>query len=205
MKKGKLIVFEGGEGSGKTTISGMVYEYFRDNHIPVIKSREPGGVEVSEKIREVILNNEMDVITELLLYEAARREHYLKVIKPALDEGKVVILDRFTDSTIAIQGYARGCNLCLINILNEVTTDELGIDLCIIFNIDPEVAQKRIKENNRETNRFDNYDIEFHNKVNLGLKDISYEDNHVMIDVNTKTIDEVFKETIEVIKDARLI
>ena len=112
-KRGKLIVFEGGEGSGKTTISGMVYEWFRDHQIPVIKSREPGGVKISEEIRKIILDNEMDPLTELFLYEAARREHYLKVIKPALEDGKVVILDRFIDFYSIVIFGAFGAVICL--------------------------------------------------------------------------------------------
>lgn len=205
-KRGKLIVFEGGEGSGKTTISGMVYEWFRDHHIPVIKSREPGGVKISEEIRKIILDNEMDPMTELFLYEAARREHYLKVIKPALEMGKVVILDRFIDSTTAIQGHARGVGITLVDLLNRESTNNEVIDLVIVLNIDPEIALKRIKENNRETNRFDNYDLDFHNAVNeaLQFKCETSNHNHESIYVSNLSIDETFSKVIEVIKNAKL-
>ena len=205
-KRGKLIVFEGGEGSGKTTISGMVYEWFRDHQIPVIKSREPGGVKIAEEIRKIVLDNEMDALTELFLYEAARREHYLKVIKPALEDGKVVILDRFIDSTAAIQGHVRGVNITLVDLLNRKSTNNEVIDLVIVLNIEPEVALKRIKENNRETNRFDNYDLDFHNAVNeaLQFECETNTHNHVLIDVNDLSIDETFSKVIEVIQDAKL-
>ena len=205
-KRGKLIVFEGGEGSGKTTISGMVYEWFRDHQIPVIKSREPGGVKISEEIRKIILDNEMDPLTELFLYEAARREHYLKVIKPALDNGKVVILDRFIDSTTAIQGHARGVDVALVDRLNRKSTNNEVVDMVFVLSIKPETALKRIKENNRETNRFDNYDLDFHNAVNEALEFECETNNlnHTLIDVNDLSIDEVFSKVIEVITDEQL-
>ena len=205
-KRGKLIVFEGGEGSGKTTISGMVYEWFRDHQIPVIKSREPGGVKIAEEIRKIVLDNEMDALTELFLYEAARREHYLKVIKPALYDGKTVILDRFIDSTTAIQGHARGVDVALVDRLNRKSTNNEVVDMVFVLSIKPETALKRIKENNRETNRFDNYDLDFHNAVNEALEFECETNNlnHTLIDVNDLSIDEVFSKVIEVITDEQL-
>lgn len=114
MKKRLFIAFEGGEGAGKSTILDKIYDWMKDENIPCIKTREPGGIKISEQIRSVILDNnntEMDERTEALLYVAARRQHLVEKIIPALNEGKVVLCDRFIDSSLAYQGYARGIGM----------------------------------------------------------------------------------------------
>lgn len=172
MKKGKLIVFEGGEGSGKTTIANMLYQWCIDNSIDAIKSREPGGTQAGEDIRNIVLKNykkPIDKVTEMLLFQAARREHYVNIIKPALDAGKVVILDRFILSSIVIQGYGRNGDISLIETLNKKTTDSIDIDCTFILDIDPEVSLSRIINNNREINRIDKEDLSFHNIVRYAL------------------------------------
>ena len=117
-----LISFEGTEGCGKSTLIRHLLKKFDAHKIAAISTREPGGSPVAEKIREIILNDEMDSLTELFLYESARAEHFEKVIAPALKAKKIILCDRFTDSTIAYQGFARGLKLSVIETLNSVTT-----------------------------------------------------------------------------------
>lgn len=204
MSKGKLIVFEGGEGSGKSTIVDELYNWCVKNDIRAIKSREPGGTDIGEDIREILLGTyetEMDVITELLLFEAARRQHYLKVIKPALDAGVNVILDRFTWSTIAIQGYKLRNNTLVINYLNNLAIDEMQPDYVIVLDIFPDVALKRIKDNNREINRIDAYPIAFHDYVRRTLISLSHNHQNTSSVVDADQPKEyVFKDVLKIIK-----
>lgn len=208
MNKGKLIVFEGGEGSGKTTLSIMAYKWCLENNIKVIKSREPGGTEVGEDIRNILLKDykkEMNPLTELLLYEAVRREHYLEVIKPALDKGINVILDRFILSTMIIQGYKLHDDN-LINTLNHLAIDDCEVDYTFILDIDPKTALNRIKTNNRETNRFDNYDLEFHEYVRKKLLEFHEINPNTSCVINTNqsalnTFDDIKIKLAEVFKN----
>ena len=208
--KGKLIVFEGNEGSGKTTIAKKFYEWCLKNKIDAILSREPGGVASAEDIREIILNKkyeeEIDPLTELLLFEAARREHYVRVIKPALKAGKVVILDRFILSTLAIQGCARKIDINLINKLNTKTTDSTKADFTVLLDVDYNTAMNRIKTNNRTTNRLDDYGKHFFNSVNKGFHNYAYwtTDNIIIINTSNLSEEEVFNELISNIKSYKL-
>ena len=169
MKKRLFIAFEGGEGAGKSTILDKIYDWMKDENIPCIKTREPGGIKISEQIRSVILDNnntEMDERTEALLYAAARRQHLVEKIIPALNEGKVVLCDRFIDSSLAYQGYARGIGMDEILEINKFAIGEYMPNLSIFFDLDPSEGLKRInKDNNREVNRLDNEKLDFHNKV----------------------------------------
>lgn len=161
MFKGKLITIEGLEGAGKTTVLNKLQEKLKDNP-KFVFTREPGGTELAESLRKIIIENELDPITELFLFEAARREHFVNVIFPALQEGKIVIIDRFTDSTAAYQGvyqniglnYIKSCNNLATSFTNlkMLQTDSLVPDLTIFFDIDFKEAQKRIRlraNNNR--------------------------------------------------------
>ena len=176
MQKGCFIVFEGGEGSGKSTILEMIYNWMIESGKDVIKTREPGGIKISEKIREIILdanNAEMDGRTEALLYAAARRQHLVEKIIPALKDGKIVLCDRFIDSSLAYQGYARGLGIDEIMKINEFAIDEYMPNLSILFDIDPEIGLERINKN--RTGKLDRLDMEkldFHLKVSEGYNEI---------------------------------
>lgn len=169
MTKGLFIVFEGPEGSGKTTILKTVEKYLKELELEFIATREPGGISISEQIREVILNRDnvaMDGRTEALLYAAARRQHLVEKVIPALEQGKIVLCDRFVDSSLAYQGYARGLGMENVMKINEFAIDDYMPDLTILFDLDPEVGLRRIAENkDREVNRLDLEGLNFHRKV----------------------------------------
>jgi dTMP kinase len=169
---GKLIVFEGTEGSGKSTLMGRLHARMASLGLEVLRTREPGGSDVAESIRKVLLEHEMDPWTELFLYEAARREHWVKVLRPALLAGKWVLCDRFTVSTVAYQGWARGLPLPRIHLLNRLATDAQKIDLGILLDLSPELGLKRASD----PNRFEREALKFHRKVRQGYR--SYVSQH---------------------------
>lgn len=206
MKKGFFITIEGGEGSGKSTLIDMIYKWLIDNNIDSIKTREPGGIKISEEIRGIILdsnNTSMDGKTEALLYAASRRQHLVEKVMPALGDGKIVLCDRFIDSSLAYQGHARGIGIDSILELNKFAIDKCMPDLTILLDIDPEIGLKRInKDRDREVNRIDLEKIEFHNKVREGYK-LVYNNNKnriKIIDAN-KDIELVFNEVIKILKE----
>ncbi|MFD0829561.1 dTMP kinase [Neobacillus sp. M.A.Huq-85] len=202
MKNGMFITFEGPDGAGKTTIISMVARQYED----AILTREPGGIDIAEQIRGVILNQEntaMDPRTEALLYAAARRQHLIEKVKPALGEGKVVFCDRFVDSSLAYQGYARGLGIDEVLNINQFAIENMMPDLTIYFDIEPEVGLKRINKNKgREINRLDLENLEFHQKVREGYHHIleRFADRIVKIDASG-TLEEVFQRTFQIIKD----
>ena len=206
MKKGLFIVFEGGEGAGKSTILDKIYDWMNTEGIPCIKTREPGGIKISEQIRSIILDNnntEMDERTEALLYAAARRQHLVEKIIPELNEGKVVLCDRFIDSSLAYQGYARGIGMDEILEINKFAIGEYMPDLSIFFDLEPSEGLKRINiDNNREVNRLDNEKIDFHNKVREGYYKILEKDKDRIVKVDaSKTIDEVYEDVKYIITE----
>ena len=171
--KGLFITFEGGEGSGKTTLIEGLVEYLESRNLKVIKTREPGGIKISEDIRNVILdvnNTKMDQITEALLYAASRRQHLVEKVIPYLNEGYIVICDRFLDSSLAYQGHARGIGIDKVYNINLSATDGILPDLTLFIDVRPEVGLKRISSNNREQNRLDLEKMSFHEKVYEGYK-----------------------------------
>ena len=204
MNKGKFIVFEGGEGSGKSTILEMIYEFLIESGIDCIKTREPGGIKISEDIREIILdknNTEMDRKTEALLYAAARRQHLVEKVIPALNNGKVVLCDRFIFSSLAYQGYARKINVNEIFEVNKFAIGEYMPDLNILFDISPEIGLARINKNkDREVNRLDLEKLDFHNTVREGYKNLAKENQEKFEVINAeKSIDEVFNNVKNII------
>lgn len=203
MKKGFFIVFEGGEGSGKSTILEKIYQWLIDENSKVIKTREPGGIRIAEQIREIILSSENEMLdgkTEALLFAAARRQHLVEKVIPALAEGKVVLCDRFVDSSLAYQGYARGFGIEEIYNINLFAIDDCKPDLTILFDIEPSIGLDRIKKNSsREVNRLDKEKLEFHNKVREGYHEV-LKINSKMVKVDaSKSIEEVFEEVKEII------
>ncbi len=205
MKKGLFIAFEGGEGAGKSTVLDKIYNWMKDENIPCIKTREPGGIKISEQIRSVILDNnntEMDERTEALLYAAARRQHLVEKIIPALNEGKVVLCDRFIDSSLAYQGYARGIGMDEILEINKFAIGEYMPNLSIFFDLAPSEGLKRINiDNNREVNRLDNEKLDFHNKVREGYYKILEKDKDRIVKIDaSKSIDKVYEDVKYIIR-----
>lgn len=172
MVNGTLISFEGPEGAGKSSILEAILPLLEEKVIPYITTREPGGVDIAEKIRQVILDPDhtsMDAKTELLLYIASRRQHLVERVLPALAAGKVVLMDRFIDSSVAYQGYGRGLSVEDIEWLNQFATDGLKPDLTLYFDLDVEEGLARIARNQeREVNRLDLEGLELHHKVRQG-------------------------------------
>ena len=172
-----FITLEGGEGSGKTTVAKALIADFEARGYEVIYTREPGGNPIAESIREVILdkkNTDMDIRTEALLYAAARRQHLVDVIEPALDAGKIVICDRFVDSSIAYQGYARQIGPDLVAEINDFAIAGKEPDLTLLLNIRPEIGLARIaQDENREINRLDLETLDFHNAVYAGYQTLA--------------------------------
>lgn len=168
--KGKFVTFEGGEGVGKTTQLALVRQYLEDNGVDAIFLREPGGNKISEKIRDIILdidNSAMTGTCEAMLYSAARAQLTEEVIKPALESGKLVICDRFIDSTFAYQGIARGLGADKVDALNRMACGDVMPDLTIFLDLPPYLAFAR-KGGADKSDRLEQEGIEFHNKVYEG-------------------------------------
>lgn len=168
MREGYFISFEGGDGSGKSTQIQILREFLEERGYDVIITREPGGTPISEKIRSIILdkaNSEMDDMTEALLYAAARAQLVSQVIRPALEEGKVVICDRFVDSSMAYQAYARGLGDS-VKTINAFAVGDCMPDLTILLKVNPQVGSSRI--GNRERDRIELASSDFHKKVYEG-------------------------------------
>jgi dTMP kinase len=172
MTRGIFITLEGPDGAGKTTIARMLAEKFENT----LLTREPGGIEIAEQIRRVILAKEnitMDPRTEALLYAAARRQHLVEKVKPALKQGKIVLCDRFVDSSLAYQGYARGLGVDEVFSINQFAIGDMMPELTIYFDIDPELGLSRISKNQgREVNRLDLESLDFHQKVHEGYQQL---------------------------------
>lgn len=167
--EGTFITFEGGEGAGKSTVLKAVGERLLKEGHDVVMTREPGGIDIAEKIRQVILNpthTSMDGRTEALLYAAARRQHLVEKVIPALEEGKIVLCDRFIDSSLAYQGHARGLGMEEVLRINEFAIEGYMPHLTLFFDISPERGLERIDHNKgREQNRLDLEHIKFHHTV----------------------------------------
>lgn len=172
--KGCFIVFEGPDGSGKSTVSAEVYEKLLDAGYPVILTREPGGIKISENIRDIILNpsnEEMDGRTEALLYAASRRQHLVEKVIPALNLGKVVLCDRFVDSSLAYQSYGRGLSLEDILTINDFAIEGVYPDFTVFLDVPAQIGIDRIK-GRAFKDRLDQESIEFHERVFKGYQEI---------------------------------
>lgn len=175
--QGKLITIEGLDGAGKTTvIKNVLKRLTNHSELEFVYTREPGGNQIAEQIREVILNQKnsnMDAVTETLLYAAARRQHLIEDIKPMLEQGKIVICDRFVDSSIAYQGVGRGVGYGKVKQINDLIIDEIKPDLTLYFEIEPEVGLKRISDHRiDEVNRLDKEEVNFYKKVAQGYRQL---------------------------------
>ncbi|MDY5669615.1 MAG: dTMP kinase [Bacilli bacterium] len=201
-----FITIEGPEGSGKSSVTKKVAERLEKEGYDIVFTREPGGTDISEQIRNIILdknNTKMDPMTEAMLYAASRRQHLVEKVWPLSKEGKIVISDRYLDSSLAYQGGARGLGIDNILQLNNFATEGSFPDLTLLFDIDPRIGLKRIAANaNREVNRLDLEKIEFHDSVRKTFLSLAnrFKDRYVIIDAS-KPFDEVVEDTYIAIKN----
>ena len=190
MSKGLFITFEGGEGSGKTTVIQTVAEQLTKQGYKVLVTREPGGIPIAEKIRGVILDKahtEMDSRTEALLYAAARRQHLVEKVSPALDTGHIVLCDRFIDSSLAYQGIARGLGIEEVWAINQFAIGEFMPELTLYLDVSPEVGLERIALNRaNEVNRLDLEKKSFHERVRMGYLLLAERFNERIVTINAE-------------------
>ena len=195
--RGLFITIEGPDGSGKSTQIENIRKFFEDKNIEIVFTREPGGTPIGERIREIILDNrfkEMDSMTEAMLYAASRAQHVAQIIRPALEAGKVVVCDRFVDSSLAYQGYGRGLGED-IEIINSFAIKDCMPDVTFLMKLDPDVGKHRIEENRHDQDRLEHEKLSFHQKVYKGYLKLEekYPDRIVGIDAS-KGIDEIRDE-----------
>ena len=200
-----FVTFEGGEGSGKSTVLKQVNEILLSEGHSTLLTREPGGTPISEQIRNVILdkaNTSMDPRTEALLYAASRRQHLVEKIWPALKEGKIVLCDRFLDSSLAYQGGARGLGMDEILEVNRYATEGQFPDITLFFDLDPSIGLQRIAANaGREVNRLDLERMTFHEKVRASFQKLAslYPERYVTIDAS-QPLKKVVEDSLKAIK-----
>ena len=200
-----FITFEGPEGSGKSSVLDKICHQLEHDGFNVVKTREPGGTPISEQIRNIILdksNTNLEPRTEALLYAASRRQHLVEKIWPALKEGKMVLCDRYLDSSLAYQGNARGLGYENILSINNFATENTFPDLTILFDIQPELGLERISKNsNREVNRLDLEKLDFHKKVREGFLELAkkYPERFYIVDASQPFLD-VCLEVYDLIK-----
>ncbi len=204
MKKGSFIVFEGPDGSGKTTVCDIVCQKLKDKGFDIVHTREPGGIDIAEQIRAVILdpkNTAMDSRTEALLYAASRRQHLVEKVLPAINDGKIVICERFVYSSLAYQGKARGIGYEGVKAINDFAIEGCKPDITIYLDVDEKVGQSRINDRGNK-DRLDAESFNFHHLVNEGYKEIIslYKDNVKIVDAN-KNIDAVVDNSLAIILD----
>ena len=203
---GLFITIEGPEGSGKTTVAKKIVETLQNEGYKVLYTREPGGVGIAEKIRDIILdvnNTNLDPRSEALLYAASRRQHLVEKVLPALNNGYIVICDRFVDSSLAYQGHARKIGIDEIYDINTFAIDTHWPDITILLDIEPEIGLQRIMKNRQdEVNRLDLEGLNFHNLVHEGYQIIKekYASRITLVDGN-QTPEVVFDSVYKLIKD----
>lgn len=200
MKRGLFITFEGADGCGKTTQLNLLKEYFTDNGYEVVVTREPGAKGLGEKLRDILLNYDGEVSDrcESFLFLADRAQHIDTIVKPALEQGKIILCDRHTDSTVAYQGYGRGLDIEQINKLNNIATDGLKPDLTFVFDVDVETSMARV---GGEKDRMESSGNDFFNKVRNGYLEIAKcEPQRVKVIDAKLPIDKVFEQVLSVFK-----
>ena len=199
MQKGLFITFEGADGSGKTTQLNNVKAFLEQKGFDVVVTREPGALEIGQKIRNILLHHDGIVADrcEMFLFLADRAQHVETFIKPAIEEGKIVLCDRHVDSTIAYQGYGRGQDIQLLKDLNKMAVNGLTPDLTLVFDVSTEVAQERVGS---EKDRMESAGIEFHRKVRNGYLELQKQecDRIKLVNANN-SIEKVFEDTKEIV------
>ncbi|HEU4521833.1 MAG TPA: dTMP kinase [Thermoanaerobaculia bacterium] len=203
-----FITFEGPEGSGKTTQIRKLGESLRERGVDCVVTKEPGGTPLADRIRAILLHSEstMDRLTELLLYAASRRQHVVEVIRPSLARGAVVLCDRFTDATLAYQGFGRLLDLDRLRSLNDWVTDSLRPDLTILYDIDEEAGLRRARSRNEQAThdegRFEAEDLRFHRRVREGYLALAVAEPQRFVTVDgAGSVDEVFARTLAVLSE----
>ncbi|MEO8215699.1 MAG: dTMP kinase [Acidobacteriota bacterium] len=208
---GFFLTFEGIEGSGKTTQIERLSRQIRDSGQNVVLTKEPGGTPLADRIRAILLDPQeegMDALTELLLYAASRRQHVVDLIRPALERGAIVLSDRFTDATLAYQGYGRLLDLDRLQTLNRWVTDGLTPDLTVIFDLSEKEGLERARERNRnskllqEESRLEGEDLRFHRRVREGYLALAESDplRYAVIDAGGSP-DIVFERLINLLSE----
>jgi len=211
MTYGKFISIEGPDGAGKTSVvKALVAKLEADGITDLMTTREPGGIKISEQIRNVILdveNTEMDARTEALLFAAARRQHLVERILPALEAGKLVICDRFVDSSLAYQGVARNIPTELIWEINQFAIDNHLPDLTILIDVPAEVGLERINQakGQRQYDRLDREGISFHNLVRDAFLSFEASSDRIVLVDGTQTIDEITEKIYHILKEKHMI
>lgn len=202
--KGYFITLEGPDGSGKTTVAKYLCEKLTNDGYEVVHTREPGGIDIAEQIRNVILdpkNTAMDEKTEALLYAASRRQHLVEKVLPAVKEGKIVICERFVDSSLAYQGFGRQLGFDDVLGINLFAIDNTFPDLTIYLDVDEKIGLDRLK-NRTFKDRLDQESIDFHHRVNEGYQEVikRFKDRIKLVDAS-KTLNEVVEATYRIVTD----
>lgn len=192
-KKGLFITFEGIDGCGKTTQINLLNDYLKNKNYNTVLTLEPGGCEIGKSLRQILLHHDgfVDDTCELLLYLADRAQHTKTVILDNINKGNMVLCDRYIDSTVAYQGYARGGDIEKINLLNDIATKGLKPDITFLFDIDVETAQTRVGS---QKDRLEKESLDFHNKVKNGYLEIAKKNERIKVINSKRTIDEIFGE-----------
>lgn len=203
-RSGWFITLEGGEGAGKSSAIELLTNKLKQQELDVVVTREPGGVRIAEKIRSIILNpehTEMDARTEALLYAAARRQHLVEVVVPAIERGATVLCDRFVDSSLAYQGYARRLGMEDVWEINRFAIHDMMPDITFWLDIDPQAGLNRIAANqNREVNRLDQEQLAFHEAVREGYDQIAKQHPERIVQLDaTQTLTEISKQMYDIL------
>ena len=196
---GLLIVIEGTDGCGKTTQIKLLTEFLKNRGYEVVLTREPGCAGLGQKIRELLLDydGEVSPVCESFLFLADRAQNIDKIVKPALEEGKIVLCDRHTDSTVAYQGYGRGLDIDRIHYLNNIATSGLKPDLTIVLDVDVETSLSRV---GKEKDRMESAGKEFFNRVRSGYLEIAKsEPERVKVINSSDSIENIHKKVIELV------
>jgi dTMP kinase len=197
-EKYQFISFEGIEGCGKSTQSKMLLEFFNSQNILSILTREPGGCDISEKIREILINENLQAKTEILLNFAARIEHVENLIKPELENGKIVISDRFSDSTYAYQGYGFGGDIDMITKIHNLTIPNLIPDITFLIDIEVEQAFERIKLRS-QNNKYEDLSLDFHKRVRNGFLKLAEKTDRIKIINGNQNPKQVFQDILKIL------
>ena len=192
-----FITFEGGEGTGKSTQSNLLKDFLIEKGFDVVLTREPGGTPLAEEIRNVLLTGDpdkMEALPEALMYLSARADHWIRIIKPALDAGKIVICDRFHDSSTVYQGMCKGVDIKLLNAIYAKITNNRMPDRTYLIDLDPKTGIERSFSQKDTEIRFERMDMAFHNKVRRAFLDIAHEDKLRFCIIDGKlSVQEIFE------------
>lgn len=205
MSKGKFITFEGPEGCGKSTQIKLLSEALTKEGRSVLTTREPGGTDTGEEIRKILMNPEhveLTDLTEVFLYEAARAQLVNEVIIPALDSGQTVLCDRFSESTLAYQGYGGKISVEWIQKIDQMARGGLSPDLTLFIDVNPEVGLKRARASEKEIDRLEEKDLEYHKRVYQGYLELAKKNqDRIKVVDGRKDIQEIHQEILKMAKE----